>query len=98
MVSFIRASKRRIENFLKNLSEMPGQCVAGGCSNTASLEKGIALHIIPFDGDKRPEAMERRKRRVHFVEMKCGKWEWEVGAIERFCNMFLPHTASRFRT
>ena len=60
---------------------MPGRCVAGGCSNTASLEKVIALDVIPFYGDTRPEAMERRKRWAHFVEMKRGKWEPSKGSV-----------------
>ena len=58
-----------------NLSKMPGRCVVGGCSNTASLENCIALHSIPFYGDTRPEAKKQRKRWVDFVKMKRGKWE-----------------------
>ena len=54
---------------------MPGRCVVGGCSNTASLEKGIGLHVIPFFGDSRPEAKKRRKRWVDFVKSKRSKWE-----------------------
>lgn len=56
-------------------SKMPGRCVVGGCSNTASLEKGIGLHVIPFFGDTRPEAKKRRKQWVDFVKLKRAKWE-----------------------
>ena len=58
-----------------NLAKMPGRCVVGGCSNTASLENGIALHSIPFYGDTRSEAKKRRKRWIDFVKMRRGKWE-----------------------
>ena len=54
---------------------MPGRCVVGVCSNTASLEKGIALHVIPFFDDSRPEAKKRRKRWVDFMKSKRAKWE-----------------------
>ena len=54
---------------------MPGRCVVGGCSNTASSEEGISLHTIPFFGDSRSEAKKRRKRWVDFLKAKCAKWE-----------------------
>ena len=57
------------------LSKMPGHCVVGGCSNTASFENCIALHSIPFYGDTRSEAKKRRKRWIDFIKTKCGKWE-----------------------
>lgn len=34
---------------------MPTICVAFGCNDVSNLEKGIALHIIPFFGDARGE-------------------------------------------
>ena len=52
---------------------MPGMCVVGGCSNTASSEVGISLHMIPFFGDSRSEAKKRRKRWVDFVKAKRAK-------------------------
>ena len=42
--------------------KIPTKCVAGGCSNTRNIQKGIALHTILFYGDDRPEAKEQRKR------------------------------------
>ena len=38
------------------------RCVAGGCSNVRSSQKGIALHKILFYGDERAKAKKRRKR------------------------------------
>lgn len=64
-----------------NLFKMPGRCVIGGCSNTASLENCIALHKIPFYGDTRREAKKRRKRWIDFVKMKRGKWEPSQGSV-----------------
>ena len=60
---------------------MPGHCVVGGCSNTASLENCIALHKIPLYGDTRREAKKRRKRWIDFVKMKRGKWEPSQGSV-----------------
>lgn len=56
-------------------AKMPTRCVAGGCSNTPDLEKGIALHSIPYFGDDRPQAKKRRKKWVDFVKQKRAKWE-----------------------
>ena len=47
-------------------AKMPMRCVAGGCSNTP----GTALHSIPYFGDDRPQAKERRKKWVDFVKQK----------------------------
>ena len=41
-------------------AKMPTRCVVGGCSNTRNLQEGIGLHAIPFNGDDRPEAKNRR--------------------------------------
>ena len=57
------------------VANMPHRCVVGGCSNIRSLEKGIALHTIPFYGDERPEAKKRRKRWIDFVRLKRAQWE-----------------------
>jgi len=38
---------------------MPTRCVVGGCSNKRNIQKGIALHTIPFYGDDRPEAKKQ---------------------------------------
>ena len=56
-------------------AKMPTGCVAGGCSNTPDLEKGIALHSIPYFGDDRPQAKKRRKKWADFVKQKRAKWE-----------------------
>ena len=55
-------------------AKMPTRCVAGGCSNTPDLEKGIALSLPSF-GDDRPQAKKRQKRWVDFVKQKRAKWE-----------------------
>ena len=54
---------------------MPHRCVVFGCSNTANLREGIALHRIPYANDTRPEAKKRRKAWVDFVRRKRQKWE-----------------------
>jgi len=54
---------------------MPTTCVAFGCNNVSNLEKGIALHIIPFFGDDRAEARKRRKKWVHFIKAKRALWK-----------------------
>ena len=64
-----------------NLSKMPGHCVVGGCSNTASLGNCIALHSIHFYRDTRPEAKKQRKRWIDFLKMKRGKWEPSKGSV-----------------
>lgn len=58
------------ERFLIVARKMPIRCVVRGCSNTRDLEKGIALHTIPFYEDDRFEAKKRRKRWVDFVKAK----------------------------
>lgn len=55
-------------------STMPDRCVVFGCSNFASVEKGISLHRIPFFNDERSEAKRRRKRWVNFVRVTRDKW------------------------
>ena len=54
---------------------MVRRCVVGGCSNTADSEKGVTLHVIPFDKDIRPEAVKRRRKWVAFVKLKRDKWK-----------------------
>ena len=54
---------------------MPGRCVAAGCSTFADVKKGLILHAIPFFNDERPEAKKRRKKWVDFVKQKRAKWE-----------------------
>lgn len=53
---------------------MPTTCVAFNCNNVSNLEKGIALHVIPFFGDDRAEARERRKKWVDFIKAKRAHW------------------------
>ena len=48
-------------------------CVVGGCSNTRNIQKGIALHTIPFYGDDCPEVKKQRKQWVYFVKAKRAK-------------------------
>ena len=57
---------------------MPHRCVVFGCSNTANLREGIALHRIPHANDTRPEAKKHRKAWVDFVRRKREKWEPSV--------------------
>ena len=45
------------------------------CSNTPDPKSGIILHKIPYDGNSRPEAINRRKRWVNFVKRKHTKLE-----------------------
>ena len=54
-------------------AKMLTRCVAGGCSNIPDLEKGIALHSIPYFGDDRPQAKKRRKKWVDLVKQKRAK-------------------------
>lgn len=73
---------------------MPNRCVVGGCSNTPDMEKGIALHIIPFFDDNRPEAQKRRKRWVNFVKVKRAKWQPTKGSA--ICSVhFAPEDYQR---
>ena len=53
---------------------MPDRCVVFGCNNSASLEKGISVHRIPFWNDDRPEAKRRRKLWIDFVKKKRAHW------------------------
>ena len=55
--------------------KMPSLCVVFGCSNTPDQKSGIILHKIPYDGNSRPEAIQRRKRWVDFVKRKHAKLE-----------------------
>ncbi|XP_028418760.1 THAP domain-containing protein 1-like [Dendronephthya gigantea] len=57
---------------------MPHRCVVFGCSNTANLREGIALHRIPYANDMRPEAKKRRKTWVDFLRRKRERWEPSV--------------------
>ena len=50
-------------------------CVAFGCNNVSNLEKGIALHIIPFFDNDRAEARKRRKKWVDFIKAKRAHWK-----------------------
>ena len=66
---------------------MPNRCVVVGCSNVPDLEKGIALHAIPFWDDKRPIPQERRRKWVEFVQVKRANWEaskWSVICSRHF--------------
>ena len=47
--------------------KMPRFCCVYGCSTTASKEKGITVHLIPYFEDTRPVAKQRRKRWIDFV-------------------------------
>ena len=55
--------------------KMPSLCVVFGCCNTPDPKSGIILHKIPYDGNSRPEAINRRKRLVDFVKLKHAKLE-----------------------
>ena len=80
---------RNCDSTSQNISKMPGRCVLGGCSNTASLEKGIGLHAIPFFDDSRPEATKRRKRWIAFVKTKRAQWKPSKSSV--ICsNHFQP--------
>ena len=65
-------------------AKMPTRCVAGGCSNTPDLEKGIALHSIPYFGDDRPQAKKKTKK----VGGLCKAKESEVGVFEELGYLF----------
>lgn len=54
---------------------MPTTCVAFGCNNVSNLEKGIALHIIPFFGDDHAESRKRRKKCVVFIKARQAHWK-----------------------
>ena len=72
------------------LRKMPTRCVAGGCSNTPDLEKGITLHSIPYFGDHRPHAKK--------VGELCKAKEGKVGAFEERGHLFSALQARRFST
>ena len=55
--------------------EMPRRCVVYGCNSTPNRDEGISVHIIPFFGDNRPEAVARRRRWVNFVKRTRAQWE-----------------------
>lgn len=75
-------------------AKMPSRCVAGGCSNTPDLEKGIGLHSIPYFGDDRPQAKKRRKKLGGLCKAKAS----EVGAFEELGHLFSALQARRFST
>jgi len=53
--------------------KMPTSCVVGGCSNKRNIQKGIALHTIPFYDDDRPEAKKLRMTEKAMVRFHEGK-------------------------
>lgn len=66
---------------------MPNRCVVIGCSNIPHLEKGIALHAIPYWNDNRPIPQERRRKWIEFVQVKRANWEaskWSVICSKHF--------------
>lgn len=66
---------------------MPNRCVVVGCSNIPDLEKGIALHAIPYWNDNRPISQERRRKWIEFVQVKRANWEasrWSVICSKHF--------------
>ena len=75
-------------------AKMPTRCVAGGCSNTPDLEKGITLHSIPYFGDHRPHAKKKTKKVGELCKAKEGK----VGAFEERGHLFSALQARRFST
>ena len=72
---FLVCCREKVSYLKVKLPEMPSRCVVGGCSNTPDLERGIALHTIPFHRYERPMAKKRRKRWVDFIKTKRAKWE-----------------------
>ena len=65
-----------IERINLKISEiMPARCVAANCGNVKDVSRNISLHIIPYFGDTRPEAMKRRKKWVDWIKLKRAKWE-----------------------
>lgn len=48
---------------------MPTTCVAFGCNNVSNLEKGIALHIIPFFGDDHAESVKDGKNALFLSKL-----------------------------
>ncbi|XP_031562294.1 THAP domain-containing protein 1-like isoform X2 [Actinia tenebrosa] len=66
---------------------MPNRCVVIGCSNIPDLEKGIALHAIPYWDDNRPIPQERRRKWIEFVQVERANWEasrWSVICSKHF--------------
>ena len=88
---FLVCCREKVSYLKVKLPEMPSRCVVGGCSNTPDLERGIALHTIPFHRYKRPMAKKRRKRWVDDHD-EAGK----VGAIEDIGDLFGTFPARGF--
>ena len=45
------------------------------CGESACGDKGVSVHIIPYFGDERPVAVDRRKRWTDFVEKTRKNWQ-----------------------
>ena len=45
------------------------------CGNTGDPPNRIYVHAIPYFGDSRPEALNRRKKWVDFVKLKRAQWQ-----------------------
>ena len=61
--------------FGRETCKMPRRCAVYGCDSTPNPDEGISVHVIPFFGDNRPEAVTRRRRWVNFVKRTRAQWE-----------------------
>lgn len=59
----------------KNTERMLDRCVVANCGNTGDPPNRIYVHAIPYFGDSRPEALNRRKKWVDFVKLKRAQWQ-----------------------
>ena len=60
---------------------MPERCVVAECSNVKNVVEGISLHRLPYFGDVRPVAKQRRRQWVNFVQRKRASWEASKSSV-----------------
>ena len=83
---------------------MPEQCIVYGCNNTASSEKGISLHRIPFWDDSRHIAKARQKKWEDFIWQKRDKWLSSASSVVCFehftkeCYEYGSNTVEKYKT
>ena len=74
----------------KDSGNILDKCVVTGCLNTPNAEKEIALHKIPFFGD-RSEVKARRKKWTDFLKLKHAKWTATASSAVTLLPKTLPH-------
>ena len=62
---------------------MAERCVAALCLSVKNAEKGISMHMIPFNGEDCPIKQERCKKWIDFVLAK--RKSWVPGKTSSLC-------------